>query len=273
MATYTVRSGDTLSEIARRFRTTVADIQAANRIQNIDLITTGQKLQIPGIATSGRSPAATTEGFDFVYIVRKGDTLRKIAALQGVSIQALLDHNPEITDPDLIRVGQLIDVPRGLETGGGKVSRVVPPASTGETLWLAFARKELETDVEELGGRRHNPRILEYHATTTLSANRDETPWCSSFVNWCITQADLAGTNRANARSWLDWGEPLSEPKVGAVAVFWRGRKNDGKTGHVGFFLEDNGPTVKLLGGNQGNRVSIKDQAMSRFLGFRYAPD
>ncbi|MCZ6662021.1 MAG: TIGR02594 family protein [Actinobacteria bacterium] len=117
-------------------------------------------------------------------------------------------------------------------------------------------------------GTRHNPKILEYHAITTLRAHQDETAWCSSFVNWCITQADLRGTDRANARSWLSWGVPLSQPKQGAVAVFWRGKSNDGVPGHVGFYLEDSGSAVKLLGGNQGDRVSIKDQTMKKFLGF-----
>jgi hypothetical protein len=68
----------------------------------------------------------------------------------------------------------------------------------------------------------------------------------------------------------LSWGVPLSQPKKGAVAVFWRGKSNDGVTGHVGFYLEDSGSTVKLLGGNQGDRVSIKDQTMKKFLGFRF---
>jgi len=44
----------------------------------------------------------------------------------------------------------------------------------------------MDTEVDEIPGSDHNQRILEYHATTTLpsgDAGRDETPWCSSFVN------------------------------------------------------------------------------------------
>jgi uncharacterized protein (TIGR02594 family) len=271
MSTYTVRPGDTLSKIAKTFATTVVDIQAANKIPDPDLILIGQKLVIPGVRTTTSDDEINADRFDVVYVVRRGDTLSRIAKSQGVSLHELLRNNPDIADPDVISVGQLISVPNGLETTGGVVSRVVPPPEKeGEPSWLAFAAKELESDVVEIGGRGHNPRILEYHATTSLGANRDETPWCSSFVNWCFAQAGIRGTNRANARSWLDWGVPLTEPKLGAVAIFWRGKRNDSKTGHVGFFIEDDGPTVQLLGGNQGNRVSVKNQTMKKFLGFRY---
>jgi len=270
MATYTVKSGDTLGKLAKRFDTTVADIQAANKITDINLIRRGQKLQIPSLRPPNLQADAGGDKYGEVYIVRKGETLSRIAASQGVGVGDILAHNPTITDPNLIKIGQLIAVPNSIKSSPANVAQVVAPATNGDPLWLAFARKELASDIAEVKGTRHNPKILEYHATTTLRANQDETPWCSSFVNWCVTQADRKGTNRANARSWLSWGQPLTQPKKGAVAVFWRGKSNDGRTGHVGFFLEDNGSTVKLLGGNQGDRVSIKSQSMKKFLGFRY---
>ena len=270
MPIYTVKSGDTLGDLAKEFDTTVADIQAANKITNVNLIRIGQKLEMPSLRPPNLRPDVGGDEFGEVYIVRKGDTLGRIAATQGVGLSEILAHNPTITDPNLIKIGQLITVPNSIKSSPANVTQVVAPTRNGDPLWLAFARKELQSDIEEVRGTRHNPRILEYHATTTLRAHRDETAWCSSFVNWCITQADLKGTDRALARSWLSWGEPLTKPKKGAVAIFWRGKSNDGKFGHVGFFLEDNGSTIKLLGGNQGNRVSIKNQSMKKFLGFRF---
>ena len=270
MPTYTVKSGDTLGKLAKEFDTTVADIQAANKITNVNLIRVGQKLQMPSLRPPNLQPEVSGDEYGEVYIVRKGDSLRSIAAAQGVGLSEVLAHNPAITDPNLISIGQLIAVPTAMKSNLGTVTRVVAPTTNGNPLWLAFARKELESDIEEVRGTRHNPKILQYHATTTLRAHQDETAWCSSFVNWCITQADLKGTDRANARSWLSWGVPLSQPKKGAVAVFWRGKSNDGVTGHVGFYLEDSGSTVKLLGGTQGDRVSMKDQTMKKFLGFRF---
>ena len=51
----------------------------------------------------------------------------------------------------------------------------------------------LETAVNEEGqkavaGSRHNRRIVEYHAMTLVKVTDDETPWGSSFVNWCFGQ-------------------------------------------------------------------------------------
>lgn len=48
---------------------------------------------------------------------------------------------------------------------------------------------------------KHNKRIIEYHAVTTLKATTDETPWCSSFVNWVVKQAGYKGTDSALAKS------------------------------------------------------------------------
>jgi predicted chitinase/LysM repeat protein len=54
--TYSVRSGDTLSEIAKRFNTTVTKLAQTNHINNPNRILAGQKLSIPGRAHS--------DGFD-----------------------------------------------------------------------------------------------------------------------------------------------------------------------------------------------------------------
>ena len=45
------------------------------------------------------------------YKVAKGDTVRKIAKRFGVSVADLLAANPAITNPDLIKVGQLLNIP------------------------------------------------------------------------------------------------------------------------------------------------------------------
>ncbi len=84
--------------------------------------------------------------------------------------------------------------------------------------WMEIARAE--EGVKEIVGDEDNPRVLQYLRSTSLgkwAASRDETPWCSAFVNWCITQAGLEGTNSAMARSWLGWGVDLAMPRPGCV--------------------------------------------------------
>ena len=58
--TYTVKSGDTLSEIAEKYNTTVEKLAAKNNIKDIHLIFVDQVLVIEGTASTA-APAATTE--------------------------------------------------------------------------------------------------------------------------------------------------------------------------------------------------------------------
>jgi uncharacterized protein (TIGR02594 family) len=117
--------------------------------------------------------------------------------------------------------------------------------------WMAVAMREIGQ--KEIRGPQHNPRIIEYHAATALKASTDETPWCSSFVNWCLQQVSITGTNSAAAVSWINWGQ-ASIPKEGAITVVHQiNASNSGY--HVAFFLKDCGSHHSLLGGNQSNRV------------------
>ncbi len=135
--------------------------------------------------------------------------------------------------------------------------------------WMIIAEAEL--GVAEFPGARHNNRIVEYHDTTGLSTNDDETPWCSSFVNWVFDQLGMARTKSAAARSWLQWGQDISNaPRTGAVVILWRGSPNSA-SGHVGFLDHfDERGRVWLLGGNQHNRVSRDDYPQAKVVGIRW---
>jgi uncharacterized protein (TIGR02594 family) len=144
--------------------------------------------------------------------------------------------------------------------------------------WLEVAFGEL--GVCEVPGSEHSGRILEYHATTSLGdwgRGRDETPWCSSYVNWCVS-AYSEGTANALARSWLTWGVEC-EPELGCVCVIKRRRKgSDKRTGsrggwHVGFYINHSRGGVVLLSGNASDRVGVDTYSKRSydFLAFRTA--
>lgn len=108
---YTVKPGDTLSSIARKFNLlTYRQILPINRdISNPNHIYPGQVINIP------KSRPLTT------YIVRPGDTLTNILyhynkehiEIYGfpVMLDEVLAYNPMITNPNLIYVGTTVYLP------------------------------------------------------------------------------------------------------------------------------------------------------------------
>lgn len=129
--------------------------------------------------------------------------------------------------------------------------------------WVQIALAE--QGQAEQAGAGHNPRIVDYHATTGLRAQDDETPWCASFVGWCLQQADIKGTASAAARSYETWGVPLAAPAYGAIVTFTRSGG-----GHVGFYMGQRDGRWLILGGNQSNRVSIAPYAPDRVTSIRW---
>jgi uncharacterized protein (TIGR02594 family) len=132
--------------------------------------------------------------------------------------------------------------------------------------WMDIARGEL--GVKETPGPGTTPRIAEYHQHTSLLAKDDETSWCAAFVNWCLDKAGYPANHKPNARSFLELMDWHCAPQIGAIAVLWRVRPI-GWQGHVGFIDRIEGDNIFLLGGNQGNAVSIAPFPKSRLLGCR----
>ena len=136
--------------------------------------------------------------------------------------------------------------------------------------WLEWAIQELRNNVEEIPGDKHNLRILEYHLETSLKATTDEIPWCSSFLCSAFEETGIPSTRSAKARSWLKWGIGLDRPKEGSVTVLWRGTHDDGSRGHVGLYVGEEKNYIKLLGGNQSNKVCVKRYPKFQVLGYRW---
>ena len=104
----TVQWGDTLSGIAQRCGTTVKAIQAANPGLGW-WVYAGQVLYIP----TGYTPDPYYPPSGGTYVVQPGDTLGKIAGRIGVGWRDILAVNPQIYNPSLIYVGQVINLPSG----------------------------------------------------------------------------------------------------------------------------------------------------------------
>lgn len=142
------------------------------------------------------------------------------------------------------------------------------PKKGEEPRWYSLAKQEIGE--KEISGSRDNKRIVEYHQATSLKATDDETPWCASFVCWCLETSGIKSTRSASARSFERWGRevPLSQARLGDIAVFWRGSRNGWK-GHVGFYSGRDNGHIRVLGGNQSNAVNISKYSESQLLSIR----
>jgi murein DD-endopeptidase MepM/ murein hydrolase activator NlpD len=117
--TYTVRDGDTLSQVAEKLGVPVQRLAAANGLDDPNLVLAGSVLKVPTATGS-----ATAE-----YIVRPGDTLWAISDATGVPISQLAAANG-LDDPDWVPAGRVLKVPKGgspSSSGGGQASPAAAP--------------------------------------------------------------------------------------------------------------------------------------------------
>ena len=127
--TYTVKAGDTLWSIARRFNTTVEDLMKYNNLSS-DVITVGTVLTIPTTTDSSTNLNSS------MYVVKAGDTLWNIAKRYNTTVENLMMMNNLNTD--LITIGQRLMVP----------NKNVYVVKAGDTLWNIAKRNN--TTVENL---------------------------------------------------------------------------------------------------------------------------
>jgi uncharacterized protein (TIGR02594 family) len=83
--------------------------------------------------------------------------------------------------------------------------------------------------------------------------------WCARFMNMVLQHSGHRGTGSDMASSFANYGQRVSGPQVGAIAVMTRGRRG----GHVGIItgIDAKGNPI-MISGNNGNRV--REAAVSR---------
>lgn len=98
-------------------------------------------------------------------------------------------------------------------------------------------------------------------------------PWCGDAIQTCLALTlpdEPQPVNPYLARNWLKLGNPLGEPALGCILVFWRGSKT-GTSGHVGLYAgEDAQGYLHVLGGNQSDAITIARLDKARLLGMRW---
>jgi LysM repeat protein len=110
---HVVQPGETLTDIAIRYNTTVEALTTTNIITNPNNLVPGQVLTLP--------PTGGAQTFPTTYIVDTGDTLRTIATQFGTTWQILATYN-NLPNPNYIQAGTVLNIPP---------AGYVPPATGG----------------------------------------------------------------------------------------------------------------------------------------------
>lgn len=133
--------------------------------------------------------------------------------------------------------------------------------------WMEIAWSS--TGEREVAGASANPAILNFFRLAGHpEVKTDEEAWCTAFARASLVQAGMSAEGSLMARSLLKLGTPITTPRFGAIAVFSRG--TDGVSGHVGFVVGWTNDKIAVLGGNQGDAVSVAHYPISKLLGLRW---
>ena len=140
--------------------------------------------------------------------------------------------------------------------------------------WLTAARAKLGT--REAAGIVNNGTIIGWAKRLGMKVlgivyNADSVPWCGVFVATCMQEAGLPSAPIAvRAMAWATYGVRLRFERLapGAILVFQRPGG-----GHVGFYVGEDAAAFHVLGGNQGDRVSVMRIARERCVAARWPTD
>lgn len=230
-ASYTVKSGDTLSGIASQYNTTVNQIVSLNQLSNPNLIYVGQVLKLKNSQTtnsssSSSSTATTTAG---TYTVKAGDTLSAIASRYSTSSSTLASLN-SLSNPNLIYVGQVLKVSLNTSTSSSTSSSANSTVTTaasytvkaGDTLSAIAAKYGTTYQALASTNSISNPndiyvgQVIKVSATATAASSQAASS-TNSNGSYTVKSGDtLYGIALANGLNWQTLAKQngISDPNV-----------------------------------------------------------
>ena len=229
-ASYTVKSGDTLSGIASQYNTTVNQIVSLNQLSNPNLIYVGQVLKLKNSQTTNSSSSSSTATTTAdTYTVKAGDTLSAIASRYSTSSSTLASLN-SLSNPNLIYVGQVLKVSSNASTssstGSSANSTVTTAASytvkAGDTLSAIAAKYGTTYQALASANSISNPndiyvgQVIKVSATATAASSQAASS-TSSNGSYTVKSGDtLYGIALANGLNWQTLAKQngISDPNV-----------------------------------------------------------
>ena len=159
--TYTVKKGDNLWTIARRFNVSLNELYAANGLDTTSILSIGQQLQIPVEGSTATVTAPSPDTYQPTsfnqgsteYMVKRGDSLSKIANQFDTSVRAIKAANG--LSSDLIRVGDKLVVPVSSSSIGTSSAMSAAPSDS-------MSSSSTAPSFSASGARTHTVKSGEY---------------------------------------------------------------------------------------------------------------
>lgn len=197
---YIIQSGDTLTGIAKKYRTTINELVRINNIQNPNLIYAGEVLLIPTKNNSINS--GSDDKNNTIYIVQRGDTLTSIAKRYNTTVQDLVRNN-NILNPNLIYPGQKLIIMKTTTNISRKY--IIYTVKRGDSLWK-IANK-YNTTVNRLVSINNirNPNIIYVNQKLRIPVNISLGEYDCGHIIYTVKRGDtLSGIARKFGKTIKD---------------------------------------------------------------------
>ena len=256
-ADYTVKLGDSLWKVATAHDVTVANLKSWNNLSS-DTIYPGQVLKI-NTTTSGSS----------TYVVVKGDTFSGIAKKFNMSTSALQALNPQITNINLIKIGQVINVSGSSSSGSSSSSQKTYVVVKGDTFSGIAKKFNMSlSELQALNPQITNISLIKVGQVINISDNSSSSSWetkadaiiatgkkylgakylygasttqtdafdCSSFTMRVFSENGITLPRNSVAQSQVGQSISLSNVRKGDLIFF--DTDYDGTINHVGIAID-----------------------------------
>jgi LysM repeat protein len=206
---YTVKSGETLSEIAERYGTTVQRLMQLNNLQTPQDLWAGSRIQVPGASAPSRTtstrPPVNRNARE--HRVQPGETLSEIAALYGIPMNRLVALNG-LSQPNNVQAGTTLKLRGTVPSSNSSASRPTTPATrSGATAPTTASRPPASAP------RPATPRAANTTAVaTTTTTSTTATTTTAGTAQAASTTATTSATPTSTPRPTVTATRPSTTP-------------------------------------------------------------